>query len=88
MSRVKAKNTSKKKDTNKKSDIKENGDIKGIIYIAVGILLAIAIYTTWAGALSILSREVIYKLVGVSAFVLPLYLIYFGYHSIVSKGSI
>ncbi len=88
MSRVKAKNTSKKKDTNKKSDIKENGDIKGIIYIAVGILLAIAIYTTWAGALSILSREVIYKLVGVSAFVLPLYLIYFGYHSIASKGSI
>ncbi|MDC4239058.1 MULTISPECIES: FtsK/SpoIIIE family DNA translocase [Clostridium] len=88
MSRVKAKNTNKKKDTNKKNDVKENGDIKGIVYIAVGILLAIAIYTTWAGALSIISRQVIYKLIGVSAFVLPLYLIYFGYHNIVSKGSI
>lgn len=88
MSRVKSKNTIKKKDTNKKNDVNENGDIKGIVYIAVGILLSIAIYTSWAGALSILSRQVIYKLVGVSAFVLPLYLIYFGYHSIVSKGSI
>lgn len=89
MSKVKNKNTSKKKDTNKKNnDLKESGDIKGIIYIVIGMLLAIAIYTTWAGALSVLSRKVIYKLLGVSTFVLPLYLIYFGYYVIVSKGSI
>lgn len=89
MSKVKSKNTSKKKDTNKKNnDLKESGDIKGIIYIVVGMLLSIAIYTTWAGALSVLSRKVIYKLLGVSTFVLPLYLIYFGYYTIVSKGSI
>lgn len=89
MSKVKSKNTSKKKDANKKNnDLKESGDIRGIIYIVVGMLLAIAIYTTWAGALSVLSRKVIYKLLGVSAFVLPLYLIYFGYYTIVSKGSI
>ncbi|MDU5111432.1 MAG: DNA translocase FtsK 4TM domain-containing protein [Clostridium sp.] len=87
MSRKNTRKTSKKKDTAKKG-IKENGDIKGIIYIALGVLLSIAIYTTWAGALSKISRDVIYNLIGVSAFVLPLYLIYFGYHIIVSKGSI
>ncbi len=88
MSRSKVKKSSSKKDTNKKSNSKENGDIKGVIYIALGILLSIAIYTTWAGALSTLSREVIYKMIGVSAFILPMYLIYFGYCTIVSKGNI
>lgn len=88
MSRSKGKKTSNKKDTSKKNNKKENGDIKGVIYIALGILLSIAIYTTWAGALSTISREVIYKMIGVSAFVLPLYLIYFGYYIIASKGSI
>ncbi|TGY43993.1 DNA translocase FtsK [Clostridium sartagoforme] len=87
MSRKNTRKTSNKKDTAKKGN-KENGDIKGIIYIALGVLLSIAIYTTWAGALSKISRDVIYNLIGVSAFVLPLYLIYFGYHIIVSKGSI
>lgn len=87
MSRKNTRKTSNKKDTAKKGN-KENGDIKGIIYIALGLLLSIAIYTTWAGALSKISRDVIYNLIGVSAFVLPLYLIYFGYSIIVSKGSI
>lgn len=88
MSRSKVKKNSSKRDTSKKNNKKENGDIKGVIYIALGFLLSIAIYTTWAGALSTLSREVIYKIIGVSAFILPLYLIYFGYCTIVSKGNI
>ncbi|MCF0148951.1 MAG: DNA translocase FtsK 4TM domain-containing protein [Clostridium sp.] len=88
MSRSKVKKSSSKKGTNKKNNTKENGDIKGVIYIALGILLSIAIYTTWAGALSTLSREVIYKMIGVSAFILPMYLIYFGYCTIVSNGNI
>lgn len=88
MSNSKGKKSSNKKGTTKKTDKKENGDIKGVIYIAVGILLAIAIYTTWAGALSTISREIIYKLLGISSFILPLYLIYFGYFVIVSKGDI
>ncbi|MBE6055042.1 MAG: DNA translocase FtsK [Clostridium sartagoforme] len=92
MSRNKVKKSSSKKDSskknNKKNNKKENGDIKGVIYIALGILLSIAIYTKLAGALSTISREVIYKLIGVSAFILPLYLIYFGYYNIASKGNI
>ncbi|MBD7915663.1 DNA translocase FtsK [Clostridium sp. Sa3CUN1] len=88
MSNSKGKRSSNKKGTTKKIDKKENGDIKGVIYIAIGILLAIAIYTTWAGALSTISREIIYKVLGISSFVLPLYLIYFGYFLIVSKGNL
>lgn len=67
---------------------KDNKDIKGIIYIAVGVLLFIAIYTNLAGALSILSKKIIYKLIGISAYPMPLYLIYFGYTTITSKGDI
>ena len=88
MSRGNVKKRNSKNGTIKKNNKKENEDIKGVIYIALGILLSIAIYTTWAGALSTISREVIYKIIGVSAYILPLYLIYFGYYIIVSKGNI
>ena len=88
MSKSNGRRTSNKKDTSKKNNKKENSDIKGIIYIAIGIILSVAIYTTWAGALSTISREIIYKMIGISAFILPLYLIYFGYYIIASKGNI
>ena len=88
MSKSKGKGKTNKKGTNKKNSKNENGDIKGIIYIAVGIILSVAIYTTWAGVLSTISRNIIYKMIGISAFILPLYLIYFGYYIIASKGNI
>jgi DNA segregation ATPase FtsK/SpoIIIE, S-DNA-T family len=88
VSKNKGRRTSNKKDTSKKNNKKESSDIKGIIYIAIGIILSVAIYTTWAGALSTISREIIYKMIGISAFILPLYLIYFGYYIIASKGNI
>ena len=97
MARGNGKNTKSKKVTKsikgnkniieKKNETK-NGDIKGIIYIAIGILLAVAIYTSWAGALSVFAKRVIYNLLGVGSFILPAFLIYFGIDSIISKGSI
>lgn len=86
MARGKGKNIKTEKD--KKDPKKKNGDIKGIVYIAIGILFSIAIYTSLAGALSLFAREVIYKLIGVGAFILPAYLIYFGIDSILYKGTI
>lgn len=80
-------NKGKKNIIEKKNETK-NGDIKGIIYIAVGILLAVAIYTSWAGALSVFAKKIIYNLIGVGSFILPGFLIYFGGDSIISKGSI
>ncbi|MGL5084423.1 MAG: cell division protein FtsK, partial [Clostridium sp.] len=97
MARGKGKNTSgtksaksskgKKNVKDKKSET-DNGDIKGIIYIAIGVLLAVAIYTSFAGALSIFAKKIIYNLIGVGAYILPAFLIYFGLDSIASKGSI
>lgn len=88
MSRVKARPNNTKRDTNKKKDLNEKDDIKGIVYILIGVLLTVAIYTTLAGALSVLSRKIIYKLLGVSTFILPLYMIYFGVNKIISKSNI
>ncbi|SCK04372.1 Stage III sporulation protein E [uncultured Clostridium sp.] len=75
-----------KKRTKKKKTL--DSDIKSIVYIVIGLLLTIAIYTNLAGALSHISRKYIYNLIGLGAFILPLYLIYFGINMIISKGEI
>ena len=80
-------NNKKKKKVNIK-DTNKNKEIKGIIYILLGVLLGIAIYTNLAGILSSISRNVIYKIIGVASFVLPMYLIYFGIKMITNKGYI
>lgn len=80
----------RKKSSNRKIKKTENsdGDIKAIIYIAVGVLLGIAMYTDLAGALSVFSKSVLYKLFGVMAYFIPIYLVYFGIDTIRSKGSV
>ncbi|MGL5380974.1 DNA translocase FtsK 4TM domain-containing protein [Clostridium sp.] len=91
MARGKSKKSASKGNKNNNAKIKDkekNGDIKGITYICIGVLLAIAIYTQMAGALSVFSRNFIYNLLGIGTFILPAYLIYFGIDSIVSKGSL
>lgn len=77
-----------KKGVKKEVIDKKSGDFKGLIFIALGILLAIAIYTDLAGGFSTFSQEIIYNLIGVGAYILPAFLIYFGVDSIVSKGNI
>lgn len=85
MSRAKK---AKTKTAEKKKNNKTNPDISGIIYICVGIILSIAVYTSLAGALSTLSQKLLFALLGVGAFALPLYLIYFGFQYIKTKGNI
>ena len=80
-------NSKNKKNVNI-NDTNKNKEIKGIIYILLGILLGIAIYTNLAGVLSSISRNVIYKIIGIASFVLPMYLVYFGVKMITNKGSI
>ena len=79
-----------KKNTKKQSKKKKtlDNDIKSIVYIVIGLLLTIAIYSNLAGVLSYISRKYIYNFVGLGAFILPLYLIYFGINLIISKGEI
>lgn len=81
----------KGKSSNRSSKKKEetiNVDIAGIIYISSGIILGIAIYTSLAGVLSSLAQRLSYALIGLGAYTLPLYLIYFGFQYIKTRGNV
>ena len=65
-----------------------NPDITGIIYIATGIILAIAIYTDLAGALSTIAQTIVSAVLGVGKYALPMYLMYFGFQYIKTRGNI
>lgn len=75
--------------TNKKrnsKNISKNTDIIGLIYISLGILLSVAIYTDFVGILSSISQRIFHFLVGIGIYVLPLYILYLGYQYIKNKG--
>lgn len=78
----------KKTSKNKKNNSNKNTDILGIIYIAVGILLSVAIYTDFVGILSSISQRLSHFLVGIGSYIVPIYLLYLGYEYIRSKGNI
>ncbi|WP_294371462.1 DNA translocase FtsK [uncultured Clostridium sp.] len=65
-----------------------NPDITGIIYMATGVILAIAIYTDLAGALSKVAQTIVCGAIGVGKYALPVYLIYFGFEYIKTRGNI
>ena len=85
MGRTKGKKNTTK---NKKDETTINPDIVGIVYIATGIILGIAIYSSLAGVLSSLAQRISYSLIGVGANTLPIYLIYFGLQYIKTRGNI
>lgn len=76
------KNKSKKTQSNKQSEI------KGIILLSIGLLLAVAIYTNLAGFLSTFAQKLSHLLIGIGAYLIPIYIIYLGYLYLKSRGSI
>ncbi|MDO5516217.1 MAG: DNA translocase FtsK 4TM domain-containing protein [Clostridium sp.] len=86
---ARTKGRSKKNPAKKKQqDSAVSPDIIGIIYIATGLILGIAIYTNLAGALSSLAQKISCAVIGVGEYALPVYLIYFGFQYIKSRGRI
>lgn len=86
---ARTKGGSKKNPAKKRQqDSAVNPDIIGIIYIATGLILGIAIYTNLAGALSSLAQKISCAVIGVGEYALPVYLIYFGFQYIKSRGNI
>jgi len=85
LGRTKSKSSAAKSN---KEDITINPDIVGIVYIATGIILGIAIYTSLAGILSLLAQRISDVVIGVGAYTLPIYLIYFGFQYIKTRGNI
>jgi S-DNA-T family DNA segregation ATPase FtsK/SpoIIIE len=85
MSRAKGKQSAAKI---KKDENTVNPDIVGIVYIATGIILGIALYTSLAGILSSLAQRISWIIIGIGANALPLYLIYFGFQYIKTRGNV
>ncbi|WP_160690489.1 DNA translocase FtsK [Clostridium sp. C2-6-12] len=85
MARTKSKSNATK---GKKDENAVNPDIVGVAYIATGIILGIAIYSSLAGILSALAQRVSNAIIGVGAYTLPIYLIYFGFQYIKTRGDI
>ncbi|MDU7441262.1 MAG: DNA translocase FtsK 4TM domain-containing protein, partial [Clostridium sp.] len=57
-------------------------------YMATGVIFAIAIYTDLAGALSTIAQTIVCAAIGVGMYALPIYLIYFGFQYIKTRGDI
>ncbi|MEG1002424.1 MAG: DNA translocase FtsK 4TM domain-containing protein, partial [Clostridium sp.] len=77
-----------KKNNMKKNKKNKNEDIFGVLYIAIGILLSVAIYTDFIGVLSTVSQRLSHLLIGVGSYILPIYILYLGYEYIKTKGNI
>ncbi|HCW54311.1 MAG TPA: cell division protein FtsK, partial [Clostridium sp.] len=87
MARTKSK-SNKSPARKKHQDNAFNADIIGIIYIATGLIMGIAIYTELAGVLSSLAQKIACAAIGVGEYALPIYLIYFGFQYIKTRGNI
>lgn len=85
MSRSKKTNKTKK---SKNTQSNKQSEIRGIILLALGLLLSIAIYTDLAGFLSSFAQRLSHLLLGIGAYLIPLYLIYLGYLYLKGRGSI
>ena len=85
-----SRSNSKRKNTKeaKKNVQNHNSEITGIIFIACGILSAVSIYTNLAGFLSTFSQKISHLLLGIGAYVVPIYLIYLGYNYLKGRGKI
>ena len=79
--------SSKKKKSRKKQQ-SNNYEIKGFILFCVALLSFVAIYTNFAGFLSNISQKVFYLLLGLGAFILPIYLMYLTYKYFAGRGKI
>ncbi|MBW6409722.1 DNA translocase FtsK [Clostridium weizhouense] len=82
------KTAAKRSTKSKKKENSIKNDILGITYIASGLILTIAIYTSFAGLLSSLAQNLSYLLIGIGSYTIPVYLMYFGFQYIKTRGNL
>ncbi|GIM27789.1 DNA translocase FtsK [Clostridium polyendosporum] len=78
----------KKRLKTKKTIKDKNSDITGILLIALSLIMMISLYTSSAGYLSYFSKFFFVSLIGMGAFILPIYLIYIAILYIKTKGEV
>ena len=76
------------KQNKKEEKIINNTEIKGIIFIAIGFLSFVAIYTNLAGLLSTFSQRICFFVLGVGAYAIPFYLLYLGFSYLKNNGKV
>jgi len=64
----------------------QHSEIRGLIWIVTGFILIMGIYTDSAGYFSLISKKILFTLLGIGAFMLPLYFVYIGVLIIYNKG--
>lgn len=68
--------TKKKKSKKKTNGNGFNGEITGIIALGLSLILMFSLYSNNAGYLSIISKAIFVSLMGIGAFILPIYIVY------------
>ncbi|MCI7442439.1 MAG: DNA translocase FtsK [Clostridium sp.] len=76
------------KEEKKKEKLINNTEIKGIIFIAIGFLSFVAIYTNLAGLLSVFAQRIFFFVLGVGAYAIPIYLLYLGFSYLKNNGTV
>lgn len=76
----------KKKPSKKQG--KENFEIKGIIFMAIGLLCLVGIYTDFAGFLSKMLQKVSSLCIGLGLYFIPIYVLYLSYKYLKGRGKI
>lgn len=69
-----------------KTENKDNFEIKGIVFLAIGVLSAFGIYTNFAGFLSSFLQRISYLLLGITCYIVPIYILYLGYNYLRGRG--
>ncbi|MGL4849096.1 MAG: DNA translocase FtsK 4TM domain-containing protein [Clostridium sp.] len=82
------KKTVQTKGNSNKGSSNKSGDIKGVVFIAIGIILSLAIYTNLIGTLSVMSQNIARFLIGIGGYAIPIYVLYLGYEYVKGKGSV
>lgn len=76
------------KKNKKEEKLIDNTEIKGVIFIAIGFLSFLAIYTNLAGLLSSFAQRICFFILGVGAYAIPIYLLYLGFSYLKNNGTI
>lgn len=63
----------------------ENNEIRGVFAIALGIIFSIAMFHSSGGSLIIFIRGVLIALIGIGGYLIPFYLIFYGFALITKK---
>ncbi|WP_139904577.1 FtsK/SpoIIIE family DNA translocase [Clostridium thermarum] len=72
----------------KKSKSNLHNDIYGVTLVAFGLLTLISVFTLKAGLLGGFIKNILFALIGIGAFLLPLFIIFIGIAMIITKGNL